>query len=90
MDDGLGTVDVDVGEGGRARRLLLAVAAGAVQLADVLGVEVDYLDLAAAVVLEDLVRAAARAASADRRLAARLSEGGRVFADLVPPATRSC
>ncbi len=76
----------DVGEGRVALVLRLAVAAGAVELADVAGEEVLDGDGAAAVVLQDLVRRAARAAAVYVGGARLLEEGRGVFADVGPPA----
>src|SRR5689334_5873404 len=67
--------------------LRLAVAAGAVQLAEVVHLEIADVHGAGAVVLEDLVRRLARAAAVDgHRLRGRGAlEGRGVFADVLPP-----
>ena len=86
----LGALGPDVGEGRVALVHGVAVAARAVQLADVAGEEVLDRHRAAAVVLQHLVRRPASAAAVDVRGARFLEEGRRVFADLGPPAVASC
>jgi hypothetical protein len=68
----------------RALAVALAVAARAVDLAVVLGVEVDDVDGAAAVVLDDLVRGVVGAATDDVGGAVALDADG-VFADVFEP-----
>lgn len=82
--DDLCALDGEVDEVGGARALLLAVAAGAVQLADVLSGEVADGDGADAVVLNDLVVSIGGAASGNSSVAIALEREG-VFADINPP-----
>jgi hypothetical protein len=77
---GLDVLDGDVALGAVA----LAVAAGAVELAEVLGAEAVDGDRGGGVVLDDLVVGVARAAALDHDGAGAL-EGEGVFADVGPP-----
>lgn len=88
-DDGRLVGDADVGEGRVALVLRLAVAAGAVELANVAGQKVLDGDRSAAVVLEHLVRGATCAAAVDIRGARLLQEGDSVLADIGPPAAQA-
>jgi len=82
----LGSAHIDVGEGALPRHLRAAVAARAVDLADIGHVEVLDGHGAAAVVLQDLVVGVAGAAAVDVAGARGLLEGRGVFADVGPPA----
>lgn len=79
LGDDTGHVDL-----ARAVAVALAVAARAVDLAVVLGVEVDDVHGAAAVVLDDLVRGVVGAAANDVGGAVALEADG-VFADVFEP-----
>ena len=68
----------------RAVAVAFAVAAGAVDLTVVLGVEVDNVDGAAAVVLDDLVRGMVGAAADDVDGAVTLERDG-ILADVLEP-----
>lgn len=86
--DHVGARDVNVVKGAVARVLAVAVAAGAVHLADRVGPKVLYGYRARAVVLQDLVLGVAGAAAVYvgyARGRGALERGG-VFADVGPPA----
>lgn len=77
--DGRGALDVDA-----AGAVALAVAAGAVDFSVVVGVKVDNVDVAAAVVLDDLVGGVVGAAADDVGRAVALDRDG-VLANVLEP-----